>query len=111
MVHHRIQLAADLPVQLSDMVVKQRFVELFNLLAGLFQALQENPDRGGHALIGGGVRQALAVLPGVDIIKRVDRVKINFFKQRGVNAAGGFRYLRGAGSSGGVLNRHQHFSR
>lgn len=110
-VHHSIQLPADLPVQLGDMMVEQGFVELFNLLAGLFQALKENLNRRGHALIGGGIGQALAVLPGIDIAKRGDRVKVNFFKQRGVDAAGGFQHLRVASRRRrGVLNRHQHFS-
>ncbi|CCJ87426.1 hypothetical protein BN133_3803 [Cronobacter dublinensis 582] len=111
-VHHRVELAADLPVQIGDMVVEQRFVEPVDLLARALQALKENLHRGGHALTGGGVGQALAVLPGVDIAQGRDRLQVDFVKQRGVHAAGGVAHRCVTGSRRrGVLNRHQHFSR
>ncbi len=111
-VHHRVELAADLPVKVGDVVIEQRFVEPVNLLAGALQALKENLHRGGHALAGGGVGQALAVLPGVDIAQGRDRLQVDFVKQRGVHAARGVARRRTAGGRRrGVLNRHQHFSR
>lgn len=79
-VHHRVELAADLPVQVGDVVIEQRFVEPVDLLTRAFQALKENLHRGGHALAGGGVGQALAVLPGVDIAQGRDRLQVNFVK-------------------------------
>lgn len=48
MVHHRVQLTAYLEIQLGDMVIDQRFVELFHPLAGLADAFHKHLHRRGE---------------------------------------------------------------
>lgn len=65
MMHHRVQLAANLVVQLRDMVVNQALIQLFNLRTRFTQAIQEHPHAGGQTLIGRCIRHRLIILPDI----------------------------------------------
>ena len=86
MVHHRVQLAAYLEIQFSDVAINQRFVELFHPLAGLADALHKHLHRRGQTLRRRRLRERGIVQKVVDIPEARGRGEMNFFKQRGVNA-------------------------
>ncbi|MNP15675.1 hypothetical protein D3C76_1080430 [compost metagenome] len=111
-VHDSIQLAANLVVQLGDMVVNQGLVELFHFLAGLTQTLQEHLYTRSNTLIGIGFRHRGFILPARQVTQTGSGFQIDFFKQGGINpfGSGTFpdqrltrRYSRF------ILYRHQHF--
>ncbi len=86
MVHHRVQLTAYLEIQLGDMVVNQRFIELFHPLAGLTDAFHKHLHRRGETFRRRRLGERGIVQKVVDIPEARRRGEINFFKQRGVNA-------------------------
>ncbi len=108
MVHHRIQLAADLKIQLRDMVVDQRFVELFHLLAGFTDTVHKDLHRSRQALARRRICQRSIVQKRINIPEAGRRGEVNFFKQGGVNALffqyGGLPLSRTRFS----IYRHQH---
>ncbi|SSH46103.1 Uncharacterised protein [Klebsiella pneumoniae] len=109
MVHHRVQLTAYLEIQLGDMVVDQRFVELFHPLAGLTDAFHKHLHRRGETLRRRRLGERGIVQKVVDIPEARRRGEINFFKQRGVNALARPVFLqRGLPLNRGVFcgNRH-----
>ena len=57
MVHHRVQLAADLIVQLRDVVVNQGLVELLHGLSGLTDAVHKYLHRRRQSFARRGVGQ------------------------------------------------------
>ncbi|SWQ10699.1 Uncharacterised protein [Klebsiella pneumoniae] len=109
MVHHRVQLTAYLEIQLGDMVVDQRFVELFYPLAGLTDAFHKHLHRRGETFRRRRLGERGIVQKVVDIPEARRRGEINFFKQRGVNALARPVFLqRGLPLNRGVFcgNRH-----
>ncbi len=108
MVHHRVQLAADLIVQFSDMVVNQGLVELLHGLSGLTDAVHKHLHRRRQSFARRGVGQRGIIQKVVNIAQAGSRGQVDFVKQGGVNALF-FQYsglpLRGGGFS---IYRHQH---
>ena len=108
MVHHRVQLAADLIIQFSDMVVNQGLVELLHGLSGLTDAVHKHLHRRGQSFARRGVGQRGIIQKVVNIAQAGSRGQVDFVKQGGVNALF-FQYsglpLRGGGFS---IYRHQH---
>ena len=108
MMHHRIQLAADLEIQLRDMVVNQGFIEFFHWLAGFADAVHKYLHRGRQALTCRSIRQCGIVQKRIDIAQACGRGQVDFVEQGGVDALF-FQHsglpLRGAIFS---INRHQH---
>ncbi len=82
-VHHCVQLTAYLEIQLSDMVVNQRFVELFHPLAGLTDALHKHLHRRGETFRRRRFGERGIVQKVVDIPEARRRGEINFFNKRG----------------------------
>ncbi|SAA80487.1 Uncharacterised protein [Enterobacter hormaechei] len=106
--HYGIQLTADLEIQLSDMVVNQRFVELLHRLTGFADAVHKHLHRRRQAFTRRSVRKRGVIQKRIDITQAGGRGQVDFFKQGGVNALF-FQYgglpLRGGGFS---IHRHQH---
>lgn len=101
-VHHGVQLAADLRVQGCDVFVQQRLVEAFDFLRGLFQQIKENTDGGSHAFIRGRFGKCIAILVDLDIRQLRYRVEIDLVEQAGINTVAFMSYDAGASS---VRNR------
>lgn len=80
MVHHRVQLTAYLEIQLGDMVVDQRFVELFHPLTGLTDAIHKHLHRRGETPAAGASGERGIVQKVVDISEVRRRGEINFFQ-------------------------------
>lgn len=78
MVHHRVQLTAYLEIQLGDMVIDQRFVELFHPLAGLADAFHKHLHRRGETFRPPAPRERGIVQKVVDIPEARRRGEINF---------------------------------
>ncbi|MNE55599.1 hypothetical protein D3C80_1504470 [compost metagenome] len=111
MVHDRIQLAANLIIQLRDVVVNQGSVQLFDPGARLAQALQKDLHPGSQTLVCRGIGHCLVILPDIQRTQLRDRTQIDFFKQGSIHAAR-FRTLQHhALTASGILifYRHQHF--
>ncbi|SAP97121.1 Uncharacterised protein [Klebsiella michiganensis] len=108
MVHHRVQLAADLIVQLRDMVVNQGLVELLHGLSGLTDAVHKHLHRRRQSFARRGVGQRGIIQKVVNIAQAGRRGQVDFVKQGSVNAL--FFQYSGLPLSGGGFSiyRHQH---
>lgn len=65
--HYGIQLTADLEIQLSDMVVNQRFVELLHRLTGFADAVHKHLHRRRQAFTRRSVRKRGVIQKRIDI--------------------------------------------
>ncbi len=84
--HYGIQLTANLEIQLSDMVVNQRFVELLHRLTGFADAVHKHLHRRRQAFTRRSVRKRGVIQKRIDITQAGGRGQVDFFKQGGVNA-------------------------
>ena len=104
--HYGIQLTADLEIQLSDMVVNQRFVELLHRLTGFADAVHKHLHRRRQAFTRRSVRKRGVIQKRIDIPVLEAGVRL-IFQTGGVNAlfSSTVVCLRGGGFS---IHRHQH---
>lgn len=54
--HDFIELAANLKIQLRNMMVEDRLIQLLHFVPGFLQTLHKHFHRGSHARVGGGFR-------------------------------------------------------
>ncbi|MNS19645.1 hypothetical protein D3C72_513680 [compost metagenome] len=89
--HHGVQLAADLCIQRRNMFIQQCLVQTPDFARRLFDQIQKNTDSGSHSLIGRNVRQRLGTLKHFDFAQHFYRVEIDLSKQRAIYALAFFR--------------------
>ncbi|MNF85346.1 hypothetical protein D3C84_677380 [compost metagenome] len=94
--HHSVQLAADLRIQRCDMFIQQCPVQTPDLARRLLYQLQENTDRSGNTLIDRNVRQCLGALKHFNLAQRFYRIEIDLAKQCAIHTLAFFRQHRSA---------------